>query len=76
VTIFANALFNTWISDPETSLKPMPLALSRDLDVRSAGFGTEAEVTGKLLKEHDEGRDRGAAVDAPPRRTLGPHQGA
>ena len=54
----------------------MPLALSRDLDVRSAGFGTEAEVTGKLLKEHDEGRDRGAAVDAPPRRTLGPHQGA
>jgi hypothetical protein len=153
--MFANALFNTWISDPETCFKPMPLALSRDLDVRSAGFGAEAEVAGKLLKrrqppdegsigykarqreqgknltwrdgvealwilirvrlepsgglgrrgglwrpshrhrllsrtgaqsraeesllprtaakEHDDGRDRGAAVDTPPRRTLGPH---
>ena len=50
VTMFANALFNTWISDLETCFKLMPLALYRDLDVRSAGFGMEAEVTGKLLK--------------------------
>jgi hypothetical protein len=50
VTMFANALFNTWISDLETCYKLMPLALYRDLDIRSAGFGTEAEVTGKLLK--------------------------
>ena len=27
----------------------MPLALYRALDVRSAGFGMEAEITGKLL---------------------------
>ena len=50
VTMFANALFNTWISDLETCFKLMPLTLYRDLDVRSAGFGMEAEVTGKLLK--------------------------
>jgi dolichol-phosphate hexosyltransferase len=50
VTMFANALFNTWISDLETCYKLMPLALYRDLDIRSIGFGTEAEVTGKLLK--------------------------
>jgi dolichol-phosphate hexosyltransferase len=50
VTMFANVLFNTWISDLETCFKLMPLALYRDLDIRSAGFGTEAEVTGKLLK--------------------------
>jgi hypothetical protein len=50
VTMFANLLFNTWISDLETCFKLMPLALYRDLDIRSAGFGTEAEVTGKLLK--------------------------
>jgi dolichol-phosphate hexosyltransferase len=50
VTMYANALFNTWISDLETCFKLLPLALYRDLDVRSAGFGTEAEVTGKLLK--------------------------
>ncbi len=50
VTMFANVLFNSWISDLETCFKLMPLALYRDLDVRSTGFGTEAEVTGKLLK--------------------------
>jgi glycosyltransferase involved in cell wall biosynthesis len=49
VTMFANVLFNAWISDLETCFKLMPLALYRDLDIRSAGFGTEAEITGKLL---------------------------
>jgi glycosyltransferase involved in cell wall biosynthesis len=50
VTLFANVLFNSWISDLETCFKLMPLALYRELEIRSAGFGTEAEVTGKLLK--------------------------
>jgi len=49
VTMAANALFNAWISDLETCFKLMPVALYRDLDIRSAGFGMEAEVTGKLL---------------------------
>jgi glycosyltransferase involved in cell wall biosynthesis len=51
VTFFANALFDSWISDLETCFKLMPLELYRSLDVRSAGFGMEAEVTGKLLKQ-------------------------
>ncbi len=50
VTLFANVLFNAWLSDVETCFKLMPLTLYRDLDVRSAGFGMEAEVTGKLLR--------------------------
>jgi glycosyltransferase involved in cell wall biosynthesis len=50
VTFVANLLFNSWISDLETCFKLMPLPLYRSLDVRSAGFGMEAEVTGKLLK--------------------------
>ena len=50
VTFFANALFDCWISDLETCFKLMPLAVYRSLDVRSAGFGMEAEITGKLLK--------------------------
>jgi hypothetical protein len=50
VTMFANAMFNTWISDLETCFKLMPLALYRELAIRSTGFGMEAEVTGKLLK--------------------------
>jgi len=49
VTMTANALFNAWISDLETCFKLMPVQLYRDLDVRSAGFGMEAEVTAKLL---------------------------
>lgn len=50
VTMSANALFDSWISDLETCFKLMPLSLYRQLDVRSAGFGMEAEITGKLLK--------------------------
>jgi dolichol-phosphate hexosyltransferase len=50
VTFIANALFDSWISDLETCFKLMPLELYRSLDVRSAGFGMEAEITGKLLR--------------------------
>jgi hypothetical protein len=50
VTFLANALFDSWISDLETCFKLMPLDVYRSLDVRSAGFGMEAEITGKLLR--------------------------
>jgi glycosyltransferase involved in cell wall biosynthesis len=51
VTMAANVLFDAWLSDIETCFKLMPLSLYRSLDIRSAGFGMEAEVTGKLLKQ-------------------------
>jgi dolichol-phosphate hexosyltransferase len=50
VTTYANVLFNCYISDLETCFKLLPLDLYRTLDVRSAGFGMEAELTGKLLR--------------------------
>jgi len=50
VTMWANLLYNSWISDLETCFKLMPLALYRSLDVKAAGFGMEAEVTAKLLR--------------------------
>ena len=50
VTTAANVLFNTYISDLETCFKLMPRSLYQDLDIRSAGFGVEAEITGKLLR--------------------------
>ena len=50
VTLAANIQFDAWLSDVETCFKLMPLDLYRSLDVRSAGFGMEAEVTGKLLR--------------------------
>ena len=50
VTTVANVLFNSYISDLETCFKLMPRTLYKDLDIRSAGFGMEAEITGKLLR--------------------------
>ena len=49
VTLAANLLFNAYISDLETCFKLLPTELYRELDVRSAGFGMEAELTAKLL---------------------------
>lgn len=50
VTMAANILYDCWISDLETCFKLLPRDLYLDLDVRSAGFGMEAELTAKLLK--------------------------
>jgi dolichol-phosphate hexosyltransferase len=50
VTTCANVLFNCYISDLETCFKLIPASLYRDLKVKSAGFGMEAEITGKLLR--------------------------
>src|SRR5439155_1592606 len=50
VTTAANVLFNCYLGDLETCFKLIPVALYRSLDVRSQGFGMEAEVTGKLLR--------------------------
>jgi glycosyltransferase involved in cell wall biosynthesis len=50
VTTAANVMFNCYLSDLETCFKLMPLPLYRKLDIRSDGFGMEAEVTGKLLR--------------------------
>jgi glycosyltransferase involved in cell wall biosynthesis len=50
VTTAANMIFNSYISDLETCFKLMPLELFRSLEIKSAGFGMEAEITGKLLR--------------------------
>jgi hypothetical protein len=51
VTTTANILYNSYIGDLETCFKLMPVELYRSLDVHSKGFGMEAEVTGKLLRQ-------------------------
>jgi glycosyltransferase involved in cell wall biosynthesis len=50
VTTAANVLFNCYIGDLETCFKLMPTDLYRSLQIKSKGFGMEAEVTGKLLR--------------------------
>jgi dolichol-phosphate hexosyltransferase len=50
ITLAANVLFNSYISDLETCYKLLPRKLYLDLKIHSAGFGMEAELTAKLLK--------------------------
>lgn len=50
VTTAANMLFNCYLGDLETCFKLMPVELYRSLDIKSRGFGMEAELTGKLLR--------------------------
>lgn len=50
VTLFANLMFNAYISDVETCFKLLPTALYREMNIAAAGFGMEAEITGKLLR--------------------------
>lgn len=50
VSFWASFLFNTWLTDIETCFKLAPTGVWRSLDLRSDGFGIEAEVTGKFLK--------------------------
>jgi dolichol-phosphate hexosyltransferase len=50
ITLVANVLYNSYISDLETCYKLMPADLYRELQISSAGFGMEAEITGKLLR--------------------------
>jgi len=51
VTTAANVLYNSYIGDLETCFKLMPVELYRSLEIKSAGFGMEAEITGKLLRQ-------------------------
>ena len=50
LNLWANILFNCYISDLETCFKMGRTSVLRGLDLRANGFDIEAEVTAKLLK--------------------------
>lgn len=50
ITTAANVFYNSYLGDLETCFKLMPATLFRSLDIRSRGFGVEAEITAKLLR--------------------------
>lgn len=50
VTLAANVLYNSWISDMMTGHKAMATTLFRELPLRERGFAIEAEITAQLLK--------------------------
>jgi dolichol-phosphate hexosyltransferase len=49
VNVWASFLFDTWLSDVYTCLKMAPTELWRAVELRAAGFGIEAETTGRFL---------------------------
>lgn len=49
LALWASFLFDAWLTDIETCLKVAPTGHWRRVDLRSNGFGIEAELTGKLL---------------------------
>jgi glycosyltransferase involved in cell wall biosynthesis len=50
VNLWASLLFNAWLSDVYSCYKLTYTDLWRSLDLRSEGFGIEAESTAKLLR--------------------------
>jgi glycosyltransferase involved in cell wall biosynthesis len=73
VNLWASLLFDVWLSDVYTCLKMAPTEVWRELDLRSDGFGVEAEVTAKLLRRGERvfevpasyrarGRDEGKKI--------------
>lgn len=51
LSLWTSFLFNTWLSDIETCFKMAPLERWRSLDLGASGFGIEAEVTAKFLRD-------------------------
>jgi glycosyltransferase involved in cell wall biosynthesis len=49
LAMWASLLFDAWLTDIETCLKVAPTSYWRKVDLKSNGFGIEAELTGKLL---------------------------
>ena len=50
VTLVANVLYNSWLSDIMTGQKAMRTELFRSLELRERGFGIEPEITARLLR--------------------------
>jgi glycosyltransferase involved in cell wall biosynthesis len=52
LTLVANVLYNTMLSDMETCYKVMRTEVLRSMTLESDGFGIEPELTAKIFKRH------------------------
>jgi dolichol-phosphate hexosyltransferase len=50
LTLAANVMFDSYLSDLHTCLKLLPLDLFNQLELRETGFGLDTEITAKMLK--------------------------
>ncbi|MEE8359591.1 MAG: glycosyltransferase family 2 protein [Candidatus Omnitrophota bacterium] len=51
ITLFANMLYNTTLSDIETGYKLIKTSLLKEITIKSNGFAIEPEITAKILKK-------------------------
>jgi glycosyltransferase involved in cell wall biosynthesis len=51
LTLFANILYNTTLSDIETGYKAFKLKVIKDMNIKSRDFTVEAEITAKIFKK-------------------------
>jgi glycosyltransferase involved in cell wall biosynthesis len=52
LTLIANVLYNTMLTDMETCYKVMRVGVLRSFPLRSNGFGIEPEITAKIFKRN------------------------
>jgi len=52
LNLVTNVLYNTTVTDMETCFKAVRADLMKSLDLKSARFGIEPEITAKLFKKH------------------------
>lgn len=50
VTLAANVLYDSWLSDIMSCYKALPTELMRSLELREEGFAIEPEITARLLR--------------------------
>jgi SAM-dependent methyltransferase len=52
LTLMANILYNTALTDMETCYKAFQGDVARSLDLKARGFGCEPEITAKVFRRH------------------------
>ena len=53
ITLFANMLYNSTLTDIETCYKVFRRGVIKAIDIKSNGFSVEPEITAKILKRKD-----------------------
>ncbi len=51
ITLFSNIINQRWVNDMASCYKAIPVDIFKDLQLRSPGFGLEAEITAKVFRK-------------------------
>jgi len=51
ISLFSNIINQRWVNDMASCYKAIPASIFRDLQLRSSGFGLEAEITAKVFRK-------------------------